>query len=847
MSLLPAPTPVRFEHHPDGFGIGNPTPRLSWTMPSAPDGYVQRACEVEWTPDGAAPRHETIITSDQVLVPWPFSPLRSRQRGAVRVRVQGDGDWSEWSDPATIEAGLLDPNDWSAAFITPASGAAFGDPAPRLRGTFETGQQVTSARLYATAHGVYTLTLNGQWVGDHVFAPGWTSYHKRLRYQAYDVTDLVRPGENTIEALLGNGWFRGYLGFEGQHAVYGDHLALLAQLEITYADGSTRTFGTDESWRAGTTGIIEDDFYNGQTTDLTVPDTPPANPVTVVPQDMALLVAADGPPIRVTETIPATATWRSPSGKLLVDFGQNLVGWVRLTVRNATRGQQVTIRHAEVLEHDELGTRPLRSARATDTWTLPDAGEVTLEPDFTFHGFRYVEITGLDDVAPEDITAVVIHSDLERTGWFECSEPLLNQFHENVVWGMRGNFVDVPTDCPQRDERLGWTGDIAAFAPTATFLYDCAGLLESWLADLAHDQFPSGAIPYVIPDVLHHDDPTAAAWGDAVTIVPWTLYERFGDPAFLRRQLPGMIAWVERIRDLAGDDLLWKGSFQFGDWLDPTAPPDNAAKTKVDPDLVATCFLAHSAQLLADAAAVVGEKETSREYADLARSVREAILGEFLDADGRLHADAQTGYAMLIAFNILDTDDERAQAGERLAALVREADHHIATGFVGTPIIMDALCDTGHEETAWQLLLQTGCPSWLYPVTMGATTIWERWDSMLPDGSINPGSMTSFNHYALGAVADWMHRSLAGLAPAEPGYRQIAIRPIPSDRITFARARHRTPYGDASVSWTRQDGNFTLEADIPVGASATVTLPGSTAAEQVGYGHHTWTIPDPVA
>lgn len=845
MPDLAAPSRVRFEHHPDGFGIGTPAPRLSWIVTGAPPGYAQAAYEVEWTPDGGEPEVARVDSGEQVLVSWPFAPLTSRQRSEVRIRVNGGGEWSPWSEPMTVEAGLLSPDDWSASFISPSENAAFGDPAPVLQATFQAKGQIARARVYATALGVYTLSINGQRVGDHIFAPGWTSYHHRLRYQTYDVTDLIASGENVIESVLGNGWYRGNLGWQDQHSVYGDDLALMMQLEITYAGGTTQRVVTDESWRAGSTGILQDDFYNGQTTDLTVAKPEPSTPVRIVEQDRSILVAPDGPPIRITETVPAKEVFRSPSGKLLVDFGQNLVGWVRLTARNTTHGQRVVIRHAEVLEHGELGTRPLRSAKATDEFILPAADEITLEPDLTFHGFRYAEITGLDDVAPEDITALVIHSDMERTGWFECSDPLLNQLHENVVWGMRGNFVDVPTDCPQRDERMGWTGDIEVFAPTATFLYDSAGFLTSWLADLAAEQKPNGAVPYVIPDVLHHEDPTTAAWGDAATIVPWVLYQRYGDAGILRRQLPSMIAWVDRQADLAGDDLLWTGSFQFGDWLDPTAPPDEPGKSQVDPDLVATAYFAYSAQIVADAAAVLGETDVEEKYHTLAASVRQAIRDAWVTADGRVHSDAQTGYAMMIAFDLLETDEQRQRAGERLAELVREADHHIATGFVGTPIIMDALCATGQEETAWRLFLQQGCPSWLYPVTMGATTIWERWDSMLPDGSINPGSMTSFNHYALGAVADWMHRSLAGLAPAAPGYREIVVQPVLSEAVSSASARHLTPYGEASVSWTRENGTFTLRLTVPVGATASVNLPGASEPERVAHGAHEWTVPLP--
>jgi alpha-L-rhamnosidase len=561
----------------------------------------------------------------------------------------------------------------------------------------------------------------------------------------------------------------------------------------------------------------------------------------VIEADLGVLVAPDGPPVRVTEILPAKAITTSPSGKPLIDFGQNLVGWVRLTVRGGKRGDPVTIRHAEVLEGGELGVRPLRTAKATDEFILAGPGEVTLEPELTFHGFRYAEVTGAEIVGAE---AVVIGSDLERTGWFESSDELLDRFHENVVWGMRGNFVDVPTDCPQRDERLGWTGDIQVFSPTAAFLFDCAGFLTSWLADLAAEQQKDGSVPFVVPDVIRRPGPAAAAWGDAATIVPWVVYQRFGDREILRRQLPSMRAWVDRMAALAGDDRLWTGGFQFGDWLDPAAPPDDPARAKAGPDVIATAHLARSAEVVALAAGVLGDAETERAYQETAARVRDAFAREYATPGGRILDDAATSYALTLQWALLPDDEQRKRAGARLADLVRTAGFRISTGFVGTPLMTDALTDAGAPDVAYRLLLQTGCPSWLYPVTMGATTVWERWDSMLPDGSINPGQMTSFNHYALGAVADWMHRRVAGLAPDAPGYRRISVRPLPTGDLTHAAARHRTPYGEAAVRWERADGSLRLQVTVPVGVTATVQLPDGRAFD-VRHGSHEFTAVDP--
>ncbi|MFI7544001.1 family 78 glycoside hydrolase catalytic domain [Actinoplanes sp. NPDC049599] len=842
-----APVGVRFEHHTgDGpvLGIGSPAPRLSWHLPAAPDAYRQSAYQVEVTRGRGPVELTTVASAEQVLVPWPGAALAAREPARVRIRVcDAAGDWSEWSAPATVERGL---DDWAARFISPAAIGGEGMPAPVLTGRIVLPGGIVRARLYATAHGLYTAELNGVRVGDHELAPGWTSYQHRLRYQSYDVTGLVRPGQNRLDVLLGNGWFRGRLGFQGRRGLYGDRLALLAQLEVTTADGTVHRLTTDSSWTAADSGVLADDLYDGQRTDLR-DGARRTDAVEVIDADLGRLVAPDGPPVRVTEVLAARRVWTSPAGHTLVDFGQNVVGRVRLRVRGRAAGDEVVVRHAEVLENEELGVRPLRTARATDTYLLAGPDEAVLEPTLTFHGFRYAEVTGVPDLRAADVEAVVIGSDLRRTGWFESSHALLNRFHDNVVWGMRGNFVDVPTDCPQRDERLGWTGDIQVFSPTASFLFDSAGLLAGWLADLAAEQQKDGSVPYVIPDVIRRPGPATAAWGDAATIVPWVLYRRTGDLGLLARQLPSMRAWVDRMAELAGPDRLWSGGFQFGDWLDPTAPPDSPFQARADPDVVATAHLARSAEIVARAAALLGDTAGARQYDLLAAQVRAAFAREYVTSTGRVLGDAATTYALALQWSLLPAEAQRRHAGRRLADLVRTAGFRIGTGFVGTPLMTDALTDAGEPELAYRLLLQTGCPSWLYPVTMGATTVWERWDSMLPDGGINPGEMTSFNHYALGAVADWLHRRVAGLAPAAPGYRRLLVRPVPHRRLTFAAARHLTPYGEAAVSWRRADGRLRLSVTVPVGTEAEVHVPGATAAVEVRHGTHEWTVADPYA
>jgi alpha-L-rhamnosidase len=852
---------VRVEHLNHAFGIGMDCPRLSWVIETALQGWVQRGYEIEeLNATGELINQTGRVESDQsVLLAWPFAPLASRERVALRVRVWGNcGGESAWSESVDVEMGLLQADDWSARFISPdwEEDSSRSNPAPFLRREFELRPGFKSARLYITALGLVEAEINGQVVGDQVFSPGWTVYDERLRYQTHDVTGLLVEGRNALGAILGDGWFRGRIGFGGgKRNLYGDRLALLAQLEVHYADGACERIITDDThaWRAATGPILLNSIYDGEIYDARLTkagwsmpgfDDSTWNGVRFVEWNMQALEAPLGPPVRRIERVVPVSRHKSPFGKTIVDFGQNLVGWLSIKVQGPA-GQTIKFRHAEVLENGELGTRPLRFAEATDRYTLCGAGLESWEPRFTFHGFRYVEVEDWPgELNLVDLKAVVVHSDMERTGWFECSDPQLNQLHQNVVWGMRGNFLDVPTDCPQRDERLGWTGDLEVFSPTASYLYDVSGLLRSWLRDLTVEQRKAdGAVPHVVPNVLAKNSSGAAAWADAATVVPSVLYQRYGDAKILAEQFESMCAWVDTIAAAAGERAIWDTGFQFGDWLDPTAPPDKPAQARTDKILVANAYFVHSADLTASAAKTLGRVEAEQKYSSLAAKARAAFVGEYVTPSGRLMSDAETAYALALVFDLLPTAEQRQHAGNRLNELVRDGGYHIRTGFVGTPLICDALCLTGHYLTAYRLLMQRECPSWLYPVTMGATTIWERWDSMLPDGSINPGEMTSFNHYSLGAVADWMHRTIGGLAPAEPGYHRIAVRPRPGGGITCASTRHITPYGLAESSWKIETGYFELNVLVPANTSAVVTLPGSATPLEVGSGAWYWCVP----
>ncbi|WP_136043075.1 MULTISPECIES: glycoside hydrolase family 78 protein [unclassified Microbacterium] len=863
MTTVSAP---RIEHHRDPFGIGEPRPRLSWTLSDAPADWQQHAYAITVVRiDG----EETfdVASSEQVLVPWPSRALESRERVAVRVAVQGDdGDWSDPSPATWLETGLLHAEDWSARPIgleldeDPESDAR---RATLVRRGFRIDGQIVRARLYATAHGLYDAEINGVRVGSDTLSPGWTVYRERLRYYTYDVTGLLRDGENAIGAWLGDGWYRGRLGWRGGHRnVFGQDLSFLAQLEITYADGRRVTLATDDTWKAAPSPILRSGIYDGEDHDARqeVPgwSTPAFDdgdwaPVAVRERDPHTLVAPTGPPVRVTEDVAPIAVLTSPRGARILDFGQNLVGRVRIRV-TGPRGATVTLRTAEVLQEGEIFTRPLRSARSTDHYTLAGRADgEEWEPRFTFHGFRYVEVDGwpgdLDaDAAAGALTARVLHTDLERTGWFACSDPLVEQLHRNVVWGMRGNFVDIPTDCPQRDERVGWTGDIQVFGPTASTLFDVSGMLTGWLRDVEADQLPDGTVPWFVPVIPTHKvwDPIrpGAAWGDVATLLPWTIYQRFGDTGVLAAQFESARRWVDKVESVAGPDRLWNEGFQLGDWLDPAAPPQDPGDARTDRYLVATAYFARSARAVADMARVLGRSADAAHYAALADEVAAAFRVAYVKPDGTMTSDAQTAYALAIVFDLLPDAAQRTKAGARLAELVHADGNRIATGFVGTPLVCDALTLTGHTDAAYDLLQERECPSWLYQVVQGATTIWERWDALLPDGSVNPGTMTSFNHYALGAVADWLHRSVAGLAPAEPGYRRIRFAPRPGGGLTQASATQRTPYGEASISWRIEHDRLHVDLVVPVGTTAELDLPG-WAVEELGHGSHARSVPLP--
>ena len=840
---------LRVEYLTSPIGIDVAQPRLSWRIESNRRNTVQAAYQLQVaTGETSLVRGANLlwdsgkIASDaSVFVNYGGPPALSRTRYYWRVRAWDAGSGaSPWSAPAFWETGLLQPADWTAQWIGPQQTTTDSLPAPSplLRRSFRVDDRVRSARLYVTSLGLYEVYLNGQRVGDQLFAPGWTSYRRRLQYQTYDVASLLRPGANAVGAMLGDGWYRGNLGFFGQRNLYGRRLARRAQLEIRYESGRTARVVTDTAWRMTPGPVLASDIYGGETYDarrelggwVSAPfDDHAWSAVALLDPPAAALVASLSPPVRRVRELRPVSIRRAPSGETLFDLGQNFTGWARLSVQGQA-GTTVTLRFGEVLDRDgNLYTANLRAAAQTDRYTLGGKSREVYEPHFTFHGFRYVAARGLP--APPDsttITGIAVSSDLAQTGSLLTSDSLLNQLQRNIVWGQRSNFLDVPTDCPQRDERLGWTGDAQVFARTAAFNMDVNGFFAKWLADVAADQDPSGSVPWVIPNPLGGDSVRfagTAGWSDVAVIIPWTMYLTYGDRRLLERQYPSMRAWVDYARRRAGTDMIWRPGWQFGDWLALHSDDPSYPGATTGTDLIATAFLAHSTDLVARAAAVLGRADDAAAYHERFRAIREAFDREFVSRTGRVGENTQTAYALAIAFDLLPDSLVPAAAG-RLARDVEARDHHLTTGFLGTPYLLHVLAGSGHIEDAFALLTQRTYPSWLYPITRGATTMWERWDGIRPDSSFEDPGMNSFNHYAFGAVGDWMYRNIGGIDvdSAGPGYRRSRIAPRPGAGLTSASASLETGYGTLSSAWRLDGKRFVLDVTIPANTSAEVTL-----------------------
>ncbi len=846
-------TLLRCEHLENPLGLDENRPRLSWQITDPRPGARQTAYQIiaASRPDFLGRKPDLWdsgkVNDDQCLdITWQGRTLKSRQRVFWCVRVwDNQNTVSAWSETATFEIGLRAPTEWQAQWIgRPLESKDASQPCPFLRRQFELVKTVAQARLFVSARGLFEIQLNGRRVGHDYFTPGWTDYNKRIQYLVYDVTGQLQPGINTAGAILADGWYAGYLGWTKSRFLYGDQLTLLFQLEIEHTDGTRVMITSGPEWKTAYGPLLQSDIYNGETYDArrempgwSAPgfDDKAWQMARCFPPPKAVLVGCCSRPVRRQEELPAQALAEPQFGVHIFDLGQNMVGWARIKIR-ALAGRQITIRYAEMLKADgTIYTANLRRAQCTDRYTCKGNGEETYEPHFTFHGFRYVELTGLvEKPLMTDVTGIVLHSDIPATGTFECSAPLVNRLQQNIAWGQKGNFLEVPTDCPQRDERLGWTGDAQVFARTACFNRDVAAFFTKWLRDLSDAQYADGAFPHVAPDILRDGRRGAAAWADAGVICPWTVYLCYGDKRMLERQYSSMTHWIKwrlkRNPDLISSDAC------FGDWLAIDIPAGQCDRAPTPRDLIATAYFAHTAKIVALAAAIIGRRADARKYMALARRIKTAFNHEFVSPNGRLTGDTQTAYLLALGFDLL-AGKQRAHAVRRLVKDIEERGVHLSTGFVGTPLLAPVLSRCGHTELAYQLLMQTTYPAWLYTVLQGATTMWERWNSYTREEGFGSASMNSFNHYAYGAIGEWLYNTVAGieLDPDQPGYKHIIFQPHPGGGLTFARAELLTRYGKTACAWKLALGKLTVTVTAPPNTTATVILPGCKP-QKIGAG-----------
>lgn len=852
---------LAFEHHRVALGIAETQPRLSWRFAGSASNWEQGSYDIQisrgrGTNVGAFAK--SVTSSQSTYVAWPAQPLKSIESAKVRVRAHGKHGQSStpWSDWVAVETGLLNPNDWSGAVPIAADRPTEVDgPKTPLyfRKSFPVDTEFESARLYITALGLYEAEINGHRVGDAVMAPGWQSYNYRHVYDTYDVTDLVKKGDNAIGVIIGEGWYAGRYAFEGNRNIWGDTIGLQSVLKVTFKNGTVANVPSDDTWKANTGPVVSSQIYDGETYDSRLEKDIKGWSSALFKDDKWIgtkelpavkgkLVPADGPPVRKLEERKPEKIFKSSSGKTVIDMGQNMVGWLRLNVQGPS-GTNITLHHAEVMDNGELALRPLRTAKATDTFILNGDKNQTWEPRFTFHGFRFAQIDGWPEETPlttNSITGIVVHSDLEQTGWFKCSHELLSKFHSNVQWSMKGNFLSISTDCPQRDERLGWTGDAHAFGPTANFLYNTAGFWRSWHRDMWSEMQRQGSmrVPFFVPTIpVDSNDSPAAFWGDVSVAGPWNLFQAFGDKDMLKEQYTQSQNWIDKGIPRKEDRLWDRSGPQFGDWLDPKAPPENAGAATTHPYLVADAYLVRMTELLANMSAALGDNANTDEYNTQHTDLRSKFQQSWM-TNGEMANRTQTAYALALTFGLYTDAGQKSAAAATLRDIVSKNDFLVGTGFAGTPALAPALQGIGATEDFYSMLLQTKVPSWLYQVVMNGTTTWERWDSLLQDGHVNPGSMTSFNHYAFGAVADWIHRTIGGLAPAEPGWQTVAVAPVPGGGITSADTKYVSSYGEVRAKWAISGGKFKLELWVPPNSKANVKLPKGDKVTHVGSGYH---------
>ena len=825
---------LRVEYRKVPFGISEKQPRFSWKLISEEPDTMQVAYRIRVSSNDQSVWDYYEQSDRSVLIPYEGLPLCSETIYQVLVSVI-DNHGNKADQQISFETGMLDPTEFQARMITHCFPPE-ETTCPIFYHHFPVEKTISRARIYITAYGVYEAWLNGIRIGEDHMTPGWTSYRKRLQFQEYDVTDLLRQ-TNIIEIAVGNGWFKGLLGFNMQANRYGDHTGVFAELHIWYTDGSIDVIASDKSWKVKTGEIRYSEIYMGEIIDTTfdTQENKLSDSVREIQSfDLSILRAQETQPVKIIQRIPAQRKIFTPKGEMVIDFGQNITGVVELHV-HGKKGQKITIRHAEMLDRNgNFCTDTLRLAKSTDIFICNGQEQVFL-PHFTFHGFRYICVEGLDDLRLDQLFACIMHSDIEQTGSFYSSNEMVNQLQRNISWGQRDNFLDIPTDCPQRNERLGWTGDAQVFCWTAAFNRNTALFFHKWMRDVAADSSLEKGVPQVVPDMIQKY--SASAWGDAAVIIPWMIYQIYGDERILKDSWKCMHEWVDYITAQCEKNNLWQNGNHFGDWLAMDREAFGGSAGATDRHFIANAFYLYSMSLVIKTALVLGEEKAAQQYQILYQKVLLSFQKEYYTETGRIVSETQTAAVLSLYFN-LAREKDRGRILETLISNIERHRYHLTTGFVGVPYLCHVLSENGRHDIACKLFMNADVPSWLYAVKMGATTVWERWDSILPDGNLHPSEMNSLNHYAYGSIGDWMYRKLGGLSQTEPGYKRFKIEPMLMDGIETIGVEFDSVYGKIESRWTQNEDKIHGYVRVPPNTRAEIVLPRSHEHIAAGSGTH---------
>lgn len=830
----------KIELRENPIGIDCKHPRFSWILASKEQNVMQTAYQlIVKEKDVIVWNTEKVDSEQSTFVTYKGKTLQSMTTYMAFLKVwDNKGNVSEYD--GYFETGLLGEDKFNAQWITHKFKEE-DTTLPIFVKEFSTEKAVRKVRIYVTSLGIYELNLNGERVGDAYFTPGWTSYHNRLQYQTYDITETVKQ-ENKVEITVANGWYKGFLGFFNQANHYGNKVALLAMIRIEYADGSIQTIGTDTDWQVTSGNCTYSELYYGERQDWNSSAFTKKSAILLEDTSkIGKLSAQENESVRITKRFKPIEKIITPKGELVLNFGQNIAGFVEVELPKL-RGEKLIIRHAETLDKEgNFYPETLRYAISIDEFTYGDNEVGTLvHPRFTFHGFQYIAIEGVDnDVDINKFTACALHTDMEQTGKFICNNPFIQKLQSNIEWSQRDNFLDIPTDCPQRDERLGWTGDAQVFFNTAQFNFNTTLFFEKWLRDLKAEQTIALGVPGVIPNILG-DQPASAAWGDCATIIPWNLYVSTGDISIIENQYSSMCDWITYIESKCGENGLWQKGFQYGDWLGLDAEKNTIGDNRsgaTDRYLVANAYYIYSTRIVRDVAKILDKIEDYEKYAKKHQDLIEAMNEEYVTKTGRLVSETQTACVLMLYFDIIK-EEYKEKVLQTLELNLAEHKNHIVTGFTGTPYILHCLSENGKHQVAEAVFLKEDCPGWLYAVKKGATTIWERWDSILPNGDFDESGMNSLNHYANGSIGEWFYKKIAGINPLTPGYKHILIKPTLTIGMTEVSAQYKSVYGLIESSWSCKDGQITVDIQIPANTTAVVVLPEKEEAIEVGSGSY---------